>query len=1025
MAVQLANAQVVYTCDFEDGLENSQWVRNAGARGAQCESKWFIGKAGAFPLEGDSGLYVSSDSLNAVYQSSQTMYVVTYREMTLQSGSYNIDFDWRGMGNGRSAQLVVAWVPQTQATNSNNSGSLANWATTYRIGDVLYGSKTWKPAHQTFTVTSATEQGKLVFIWSSARDVAKPPSGCVDNIVISVASQCSSVTNLTYTTATATLSWSGRADYYQIRDYTPISNSIVYYDSVMSTSLPLQLDDEGTHEFYVRAVCNGGESFSAWMMTTTFVWIPGKRCIDYMDIGISPQVSGRCYVGTYENFVTEAKQGTLQMVNNGPSSHKSLHALHTDLSEVDPNTTLNGGLSTVPDGEIASVRLGGMDSEGGSNFPDAYSSRIEYKYTVQAGMSDLLDLKYAAVLQSGGHEEVQQPSFKLDVLDGSGRQLASSCTHLDFKPGFGSTSSWHNEDDIYWCDWSTVTVSLRPYVGQTLTIRLTAVRCYYDTHFAYAYFTLGCRSGSLEGLACGDLSTDHFTAPEGFTYRWYKEGQPNTTLDTARTFHIDPLDANIYMVECHSVTDYSCYYVLTANPNPRFPMSQVTYKASVDNCQNIVDFSNSSFIRVVNRATGETMSEEEALYDIFYHYGDGTEEWVSGAQNRHIYPQEGGEFECYAVASMNDGVCQDTIRYTISLPDILHTGSQDTVHACVGDSVQIQSGEWVFRDTVYTTYQANQYGCQAPSDHYVFIHPVSYDSTVVELCEGGYVDFEGKRYTETGVYTVNLQTIHGCDSVLELMLTVIPRLEVAIRDTIEICADDSLIPIPYDVIKGRVSAVHVMPDSFALTRGFLPDYPFEPEDYILLPTPHNIHPGYYSMTISLGTPDCPSDPVYVVLKVKYSSSIIDQKNDIVALLNEDYNGGFTFLGYQWYRNDLPMIGETTSYVIVSDSDQGAKYYCKLIGDDGVVVETCPIWYTSGRTALDNVEVFAIEPTLVGGGGQICLNKSGLIRIFDNLGRQVKEYRLPVGEKAVIEAPAEDGLYIVVSGSEAAKIVVRN
>ena len=155
----------------------------------------------------------------------------------------------------------------------------------------------------------------------------------------------------------------------------------------------------------------------------------------------------------------------------------------------------------------------------------------------------------------------------------------------------------------------------------------------------------------------------------------------------------------------------------------------------------------------------------------------------------------------------------------------------------------------------------------------------------------------------------------------------------------------------------------------------------------------------------------------------YSSAIVAQKNDIVALLNEDYNGGYIFYGYQWFRNDLPMPGDTMSYVIVSDEDQGAKYYCMLISDDGTVIETCPIWYTSAFSALESVNTLSVEPRVVAHGGMITLNRGGVVRVIDALGRQVQEYRLPTMEQNVIQAPAVPGIYMVVVGNEAEKIMV--
>lgn len=1032
-AVLPVRAAIHYSCDFEDATERAQWQLNVGARGPQCESKWFIDEAGNFSQNGHFGLFISSDSINAVYTSNQAMYVVASRNLTLPVGTYNLDFDWRALTNGDATGIKVAWVAASTATNSNNSGSNPRWMQTAQIGTTLRGSRMWNTAHFTFNVTAADSQGKLVFLWDAAKDKPKPPSGCVDNITITDPATCNTPTNLTYNTQTATLSWASGATMFQVRDYSANDGSVLEYDSVTTKRLVMNLQSEGTHLFLVRALCGEG-SWSAWVSTSTFVWIPGSRCIDYLDLGISGQHAGICYTGDFETFIKNNHQGQVGMVDNGPSAASSMHTLHTDMTEIDPNTTVGGGLLTVPDGEIASVRLGAYTGAG-------ESARIEYKYTVQPGVSDLLDLKYAVVMESGGHGQNwatdgdQQPSFRLDVLDSRGQQLASTCTHKDFIVGFGDTQSWHWEGDptrsgtIAWCDWQKVTVSLRPYVGQTLTIRLTSIRCSYDTHPAYAYFAIGCRDGGLEGIACGDFATDHFTAPDGFNYRWYKEDDPSrTTLSTEQTFNIDPHSADIYIVECHDLLDPGCYYTLVANPNPRFPEAQLTYDVKSSNCQHLVTFTNSSFIRMVDRETGATLEVQDPIYDIFYDFGDGSSEMHTGLSHTHAYSAEGGSFDVKLVAGMNNGMCEDTLTYTIDLPDLLHTGSADTLHFCTPDYYVIpNTNDTVRSDSVYSTYASNQYGCEAPYDHHLFFHAPSHDSTVVELCEGGYVDFEGKRYTETGRFEVDLKTVHGCDSTLALILTIIPRLEIDAPDTIDICADDPFIFIPYDVIKGRVSAVEIGLDEKAQERGFLPSYSFDPDSVIKIPTPENLHPGYYRLMLNMGTPDCPSDPTYVVLKVRYASSVIAQKVDLIALLNEDYNGGgYRWTSYQWYKNDLPMLGETTSYVVVSDMDQDSKFYCLLIEEDGTVMETCPIYYSQARTALDDVkDALVVTPTVLDPGQQMLVSKGGHAAVYDALGRLVASYEAPAAMPFTMPAPSQTGVYLVVlNHKESVRILVK-
>lgn len=1032
-----SRAQIVYECDFENAAERAQWVRvnqSAGTSPVPCPNKWYIGEPGNFSSTGANGLYISADadSATASYVSAATASaVVSYREMNLPVGTYDLRFDWRALGKGSSVALKVAWVPQSVATASNPKGAVKSWVTTYQVGNDLRGQKAWKPEHMTFNVTAADTLGKLVFTWSVAKDDAKGPAACVDNIMISVRSTCANPSAVQYNKTTGVLTWNGNAGLYEVRDYCANAGSLIEYPNISANQLKLTLTSEGTHQFYVRSVCDAENgSYSDWISTSTFVWIPGARCIDYLNIGTSLNSAGVCYTGNFSDFIVNRRPGTIGMTDNGPDAATSMHTMHTDVNEIDPNTTAGGGLNTVPDGEIASIRLGAYTGSG-------QSARIEYKYRVQAGMSDLLDLKYAAVLNSGNHgsEEAyfsgqssdMNPTFRLDVLDSRGNQIAG-CTHFDFCAGFGDQTAWHQEDDIFWSDWQTVTVSLRQYVGQTLTIRLTATRCSYDTHFAYAYFTLGCRNGGLEGVACGDFTTDHFTAPEGFSYRWYKEGYPTQTLGTEQTFNIDPHSSDIYIVECHNLVDPTCYYALTANPNPHYPMASAEYNVTSADCQNTVTFINSSMEHIVDRSTGQQMAGTvaEPLYDFIIDYGDGTEPEAHTAQSvTHEYPTTGGTFQARFSASINDGICVDDTVFTITLPDLIHTASADSVHFCANESFVIPTtGEVVHSDTVYTTYTTNKYGCQAPSDHHVFFHATSYDSTVVELCEGGYVDFEGKRYMESGRYTVNLNTVHGCDSVLELMLTVIPRLEFAAPDTIDICADDEFISIPYEVFKGRVSAVNVYFDEEGQKKGFLPQYGFDKDSLIKVPTPKHLKPGYYPMSLSLGTPDCPSDPVSIVLRVRYASSVIDQKNDLVALLNSNYNGGYSWIRYQWYRNDVLLPWATTSYVVVSDADQGSEYYCVVTDPDGNTMATCPIVYTSARTALDDLPLLSVHPTIARPGENLYLSQGGAISIFDALGREVLTQFTDPSASAVVAAPSQAGVYIIRVGSSAARILVK-
>lgn len=1008
MAALPMRAQVVYECDFEDPTEVNQWVLNAGNRASQCLCQWMVGKPGNFSQQGQQGLFVSSDSANATYVSTQAFNVVSYRAMTLPVGQYYLDFDWRSMG-GSLQYVGVAWVPQTQATNSNPTGVGAPAWFTNANGKTFRGSKAWTSAHMTLNVTQASTTGKLVFIWISGLDNSKPknPSGCVDNIVIRniPASSCSKPTNLTYSSQTAKLSWNSSATLFQVRDYCVNDGNLVEYDSVASKSLNLQLQTEGTHIFYVRSVCDEG-NYSEWVSISTFLWIPGMRCIEYLDIGNAAH-AGVCYTGLFDDFIKNGRQGTMRAsADTDPSSDASMHVIHTDINELDPqtiNSDGSGGLPTVPEGEIAAVRLGAYTSSG-------QSAAIEYKYLVQQGMSDLLDLNYAVVMESGGHgedyryDQDQQPTFQLFVLDGQGQLLESSCTHLNIKCGFGDTQSWHWVDNasptqsgaVCYSDWQKVTVSLRPYVGQTLTIRLLSSRCSYDTHPAHAYFSMSCRSGDLQGLACGDFSTDHFDAPEGFNYRWYKETDlSRTTISTDRTLHIANDDSLIYMVECHSLVDNGCYFTLTANPNPRFPMAIGDTMVTSTNCRNTVLFTNQSVVRVVNRKSGATMSEDEPIYTCVYDYGDGVVEELTALAVKHVYPDTGGTYHAMMIASMNEGICQDTLFYDITLPDLIHTGVTDTIIACQGDSVLLPLGTWVKEDTVYVYYTENEYGCEAPNELHVIFHKTYADTINATLCKGGYVEFEGTQYTQAGDYRKELKTQYGCDSVLLLHIEAADEIKpIIVVDTVNEEREFATIHLVGGTGYNRVSFEGKETTDTVWT---------------------NLGSGNYEMIFYSDYPDvtCELDTIIAIGKGCLHNMVFQRWNDVLSLKNTENNGGLQFLKYQWYKNDQIIPEATHSYYYAEQGlEEGGKYQAMVqyIDVDGQTKEdiTCPFYVKLKKNAS-----VSVNPTALRSGETFMVNvpEPAQVQICDMLGRTLRREMLPQGSNTM-SAPAAIGLYVV-------------
>lgn len=1072
VAVSLLHAQV-YTCDFESATERQEWHLNPIAKQVNLENRWYIGKpgnCGIVDTKSSYGLYISSDadSANAVYTATGAMFTLAYRDMDMLAANtkYTITFDYR-LGGSDGAKMSVYWLP-----TSVDIASYTSSAPSYDkqggilIASDLRGKKVWESYKYTFTTLSSP--GRLLFVWASSAGNSNPPSACVDNInIYSGESTCPSrPDNMLY--ARGTVTWQGDATQYEVSMYDSNTDTFEDIQTVNTASWTPNPSSEGMRYLYVRSVCASGEC-SPWAYISAFVYQKGARCIDFYDIGEDPEKNtGVCYVGNFKAFFPEKGNNkeddnpyynytviTRQRVDFGCDSAQSMHTIHY-IDKIDPNTAkIDGGLHTIPQGEIASVRLGAYTDNG-------LSARIEYKYHVERGTSDLLELKYAAVLQSGGHSieqtaDTMQPAFQLEVVDGQGNPL-SDCTHFFFMPGDDHTTSdqWHhsksdlpqkpNDENgaVYWCDWRTVTVSLRDVLskpmGDTITIRLTTTRCFFNTHYAYAYFTLGCRSGELQNVTCGE-TPNTLVAPEGFDYRWYKASDPDKTIGNDSTqgntyavgnvLHIAQTDADIYEVEVISKMDKNCSYTLVANPNPRIPVAKIDSAVpQVRDCKNFVTFYNSSYVAYRNRVDTTILTpSDEPLQEMRLCFGDGKDSVFTGSEITYQYPDTGGIYVPRIYVSMSNGGCQDSDSLELSLPNLPSAYIDSIDDYCINrGKYPLPAGYQETSDsTLYIRERTNEYGCEIVDSIRVRFHS---DTILTQtICEGGRA-IDEKIYIDSGTYNIPLgKTCWECDS--SLILTVLPQLRVEVPDTLTTtCSNRDSLFLSYDRMGGRLSQIEIRFLQKGVDAGFDSLYTCEVEDgadkgVVQIPVPKDLRPDNYEALVDFGTPYCPAEPKQMVVQVYYDSLVIEQKENLISLLNEQYNGGFEWTEYQWYCNDTLVPGAETSYIVVDDSHIGNEFYCLLLRTDGALIPTCPITYVGGKTALQHTHgQVAVYPTLLRKGESIHVSGAKTVKLVDIIGRVVATYQLPAYMVSIIPSPTETGVYTLITESDVIKIIVQ-
>lgn len=992
----IAHCENVYQCDFESFESHEGWQLNAGNQGKNCVNKWDIGAAGS--NGGSYGLFVSNDGTTNNYSDKTPLSVVVWREVTLDSAEYEFSFDWQAAGWQDSISnidgLYVCWVPATVETNSRNDNEVMpsfveKYALDFWCGDELLtklSQKSWNTVVD--TIKSDGTPHKIVFVWRNGVNGVRPPAACVDNILIMPVGYCYKPSDLKVNVEdyNVVFSWSGESEAYDVRCYNERTDKWKTYDNVRDTSLVIEGLDEGMCTYYVRSRCEGING--TWVSISQFVYYAGMRCIDYM--GLKQE---NCFTGM-NPVVDPNSKFVAGCVDKGYMSIDSRHTLHYDLDERDANT--GGGLRTVPKGEVASVRLGNWNSGG-------EAERVEYRYRVDAKTSAILILKYAVVLQDPKHKEIWQPKFELEVLNSDGTPIdKNGCGEAKFTAG-SNTSDWNDMGNgvVLWKDWTTVSINLRDHDGEDIIVRLTTYDCAELGHYCYAYFTLNCAGGELESSACGEVEFDTLKGPEGFNYRWYKKSDKNKTLSEEREYVISTSDTEVYCLDVIQPTQAECYYTLETQGMQRKPVADYAYEAVIEKCENKVKFTDKSYIAVKN-AEGK-YEKSDLSCDVLWRFGDGSTS--SNASPSHFYPAIGGKYTVELIASMN-GKCEDIKMFEIELPNV--TDMRDTIVTtiCPGESYKLGENNYFFTG-VYADTVPTKYGCDSIT---------VLDLTVLEAVEEYDTICSTEKYyvgdilvTESGRYSI--KSSRGCDSIVKNIL-VNEALILDIDSVVSVCTTDDNLIIPYDEKSGKLLEFTIQFTDATMADASVEG--LEPESgAMVVPMLKGVKPNRYKATISFGELACGGDDIDIWVDVHYPDSVIAQRwNDVLAVKDSMFNGGYKFTEYQWYKNNEPIDGATSSILYVDGNlDSDAEYSVMLTRKDGekeikeMVCAIKPILFQS--SGADKVVFITNTPSQV----NVKVSESGQVRIWSSVGVLIGEYIIDEGEN-ILNVGNNSGLYLL-------------
>ena len=484
----------------------------------------------------------------------------------------------------------------------------------------------------------------------------------------------------------------------------------------------------------------------------------GDKCVGFGDL-YSCFATG--YYGRFNN-PNEYKG----LIDYGPDDINSRHTVIDDTTLTDPRT--GNQLRCVPPGHFESVRLGNWDIGG-------EAESINYEYDVDTTKSEILLLRYAAVLENPNHSPAMQPRFRFAVVDENNNEIDPDCYSADFisSDSLGWNFFRYDTNDVLWKDWTAVGIDLAPLHGRRIYFKLTTYDCNEMGHFGYAYFTLECEEKEMMPNECGVVHSNTFSAPEGFRYEWYNIDSANVILSTQRTFSSD--QNGIYKCRAHFLGSNSanCYFEKTVVVGDIFPYANYSYEIiDTNGCDVVVQFWNHSCATLDSAHTQQTSMECDGF---IWDFGDGTVSYEK--HPTHQFPSS--EFNITLTASLADGSCSDDTVQTVLMrsPCI----NFDTVYPviCSGDT-------FALRDSIYTTTGFYTVRTEYAEDSILTtfvnltVHPTLDTNLLGGICDGNSYTHYGFNDSIAGDYLHAFTSIYGCDSIYRLHLVVSTSYDTAV-----------------------------------------------------------------------------------------------------------------------------------------------------------------------------------------------------------------------------------------------------
>lgn len=345
-----------------------------------------------------------------------------------------------------------------------------------------------------------------------------------------------------------------------------------------------------------------------------------------------------------------------------------------------------------------------------------------------------------------------------------------------------------------------------------------------------------------------------------------------------------------------------------------------------------------------------------------------------------------------------------------------------TVYICDWEPLYF-AGQRILETGTYYDRLTTRSGCDSVYTLHAYVHTSRRDSIIQNLCVGETYDFHGTTLTTSGIYRDTLadpQTRQCIISVVDLSFVAKTYLDFVTVE--EACADDDAFRIHTNYTGARPAVFSLLYDEAAHAAGFRDIIEAPYQEHILAPLPQRdsglyVRPDYYHASLSVDNSVCAPEQLATLpltLTLRYPSWLIEQNwNDVVALLNERYNGGYRFDAYEWLVNGSPT-GQTGTYLYLPTTLGIGDEVSVLLTREGenYSVPTCPIVIYD--MSPDFVSTYPVLAHPTGAPGQIALHAfdDGDYWLYTLTGQCIAHGTFTNGEQQLLQTNGAHTCYLL-------------